>query len=537
METSFYEGLLYYIKGNRQQTPSNIDEKLKREILVKHQNYVVQNGKLYFKPKDKKKLREVIRINELEEILYETHNNAGHFGTQAVYTKLQPDFYWPNMFKKIEEYVKACKTCQFRKKPTPNEPLHPIKVTKPAQVIGLDCVGPLKETPNNNKYIITAVDHFTKWAEAKAVPDIKATTIAKFLFDDIIARHGSPERILTDRGTSFRNELVDSLCEIMGIKHSYTSAYHPQTNGLTEKFNGTLCNILAKLVDERGDHWDAWITTALLCYRNKVQSSTKFTPAFLTYGHNLETPFTLKRQSRQPDETETPITIDDYVELLTDKFKKVYEITQENQDKAHVVQKKAYDKKIKPASYNIGQKVLLYDSAKQNTKGDKFRKIYKGPYYIHEVHKNGTYKLRHCETQEILKDINGKRLKEFIDKPLWEPQVTIEEDVEQIRRLEERIRQDRELHDTGRGRIGDRIRQEAFKEIEQMTKLEKQIKNRMQLRRKTELDKETQMRKLAQEVVKRQDENINKRVKQVQDRIRSGQYLAKDETILVTHLD
>lgn len=128
-------------------------------------------------------------------------------------------------------------------------------------------------------------------------------------------------------------------------------------------------------------------------------------------------------------------------------------------------------------------------------------------------------------------------MKEFIDKPLWEPQVTIEKDEEQIRRLEERIRQDRELQDTRKGRIGDKIRQEALKEIEQMTKLEKQIKHRMQLRRRTEEDKETQMRKLAQEVIRRQDENINKRVRQVQNKIRSGQYLAKDEIILVTHLD
>jgi|SRR5947199_10827599 len=100
------------------------------------------------------------------------------------------------------------------------------------------------------------VNYFTKWSEARAVQDIKATTIAKFIFEEVLARHGLPERILTNRETSFRNELVYSLCEIMRIKHSFTSAYHPQTNSLTKKFNGALCNELAKLVDERGGYWD-----------------------------------------------------------------------------------------------------------------------------------------------------------------------------------------------------------------------------------------------------------------------------------------
>src|SRR5439155_750214 len=169
-------------------------------------------------------------------------------------------------------------------------------------------------------------------------------------------------------------EYVESLCEVMGTRHSYTSAYHPQTNGLTEKFNGTLCNMLAKFVDEQGGSWDTWIPAALMCYRNKVHSSTKFTPALLRYGHNLETPFTLKRKSRDLNEPEGNVTPQDYVELLSNHHKRIYEIAKQNQDKAHEQQKKSYDKRIKQVSYKIGDKVLLYDSAKQNTKGDKFRK-------------------------------------------------------------------------------------------------------------------------------------------------------------------
>src|SRR5947208_17138203 len=105
-----------------------------------------------------------------------------------------------------------------------------------------------------------------------------------------------------------------------------------------------------------------------MCYRNKVHSSTKFTPALIRHGHNLKTPFTLKRKSRELNEPEGNVTPQDYVELLS---KRIYEIAKQNQDKAHDQQKKSYDKKIKQVSYKIGDKVLLYDSAKQNTNLEK----------------------------------------------------------------------------------------------------------------------------------------------------------------------
>ena len=542
MEIPLYNGIKYYLRQNCQKLPKNVTEELKRKILVQHQDYVIQEKEecliLYFKDKDGT-LKEEIRSDELEEILEEGHK--GHFGVQAAYDKLQPKYHFPHMWKTIKDYVESCRQCQLRKKPRPNEPLHSIKASKPFELVGMDCIGPLKETPDGNKYIITMTDYFTKWVEARAVKDIKATTITKFIFEEVITRHGVPERILTDRGTSFRNELVESLCEVMGTRHSYTSAYHPQTNGLTEKFNGTLCNMLAKFVDEQGGSWDTWIPAALMCYRNKVHSSTKFTPALLRYGHNLETPFTLKRKSRDLNEPEGNVTPQDYVELLSNHHKRIYEIAKQNQDKAHEQQKKSYDKKIKQVSYKIGDKVLLYDSAKQNTKGDKFKKIYKGPYYIRDTNTNGTYKLQHCETNEIQKDINGKRLKEFIDRPLWEPLITIEDDDERIKNLEDKIQQEKELRETGQRRIGDKIRDEAIKEMQQITRLEQQIKRRIQDRERTKQDKETQMRKLAQDVIKRQDKLVDKRVRDMQTKIRTGQYLAQpqddSETILIFNID
>ena len=92
------------------------------------------------------------------------------------------------------------------------------------------------------------------------MPHIKTSTIAEFIHNDVITRHGTPKTILTDQGSSFRNEVVDSLCKVMGIKYALTSAYHPQTNGLTERFNATLCEMIAKFILEQGGEWNQWIS-------------------------------------------------------------------------------------------------------------------------------------------------------------------------------------------------------------------------------------------------------------------------------------
>ena len=85
---------------------------------------------------------------------------------------------------------------------------------------------------------------------------------------DCICRYGCPKVLLTDRGTHFVNELLDTLCQQLGTKHSLSTAYHPQTNGLVERFNRTLCEALAKYANEEKDDWDLYIPSVLFAYRN-----------------------------------------------------------------------------------------------------------------------------------------------------------------------------------------------------------------------------------------------------------------------------
>ena len=168
--------------------------------------------------------------------------------------KIKERYYWPKMYNDIKIYIESCDNCQRRGKTKRREELLPLKIGGPFDKIGIDIKGPLPVTQKGNRYIIVAMDYFTKWPEARAIPNAKAETVAKFLFEEIISRHGVPKEILSDRGTSFNNALINEICDKYQTKHRLTSAYRPQTNGMVERFNRTIGESLAKLVIDKDNN-------------------------------------------------------------------------------------------------------------------------------------------------------------------------------------------------------------------------------------------------------------------------------------------
>ena len=215
--------------------------------IEKEVKYVIRNNLLY--RKEENKLLKVIRKYEFEGLMYIAHDHelSGHFGIDATYERVKEKYYWKGMRRDIEIYVKSCDSCQRRGKPIGKHELNVIKVKEPFYQIGIDVVGPLPITERNNRYIVTAMDYFTKWPEARALETADAKEIARFIYEDIICRHGCPKKILSDRGSHFNNKLVELLMEEFQIKHNFSTPYHPKTNGLIERFNKTLCESLAKL--------------------------------------------------------------------------------------------------------------------------------------------------------------------------------------------------------------------------------------------------------------------------------------------------
>jgi len=394
-----------------------MNEQEYNDLLQKQtSNYIQRNGKLYRKRTDGKELR-VIKQNEMESILFMCHDHptGGHFGVDATYNKIKERFYWAGMKTDIKNYIKKCDACQRRGQKGGETFLHPIKVTGPFERIGIDFVGPLTRTRKRNKYILVITDYLTKWPEAKAMREATAKNVVQFLYEGIICRHGCPKIILSDRGTHFKNELVEQLCDKFKINHKLSSPYHPQTNGLVERFNRTLCESLAKVI-ERENQWDEYIESVLFAYRTTKHSTIGQTPFYMMYGREAVLPI---------DEIDiTNNEAQNNQQYNRSLLKRTYEIIDLEQqqkevikkiEKSQVKQKERYDKKIQEVTFTAGTKVLLKDMVREKSYSGKLRPKWKGPYYIHEVIGKGAYKIRNTDGRVLKAPYNVKQLKEYFD--------------------------------------------------------------------------------------------------------------------------
>lgn len=127
-------------------------------------------------------------------------------------------------------------------------PLLPIPVEAPFEKVSCDISGPWPVTHDNNRYILVFIDMCTKWPEAFAIPNIEAKTVAEIFVKEIVSRHGAPRVLLSDRGSNFLSSLFREVCFLMNTEKIFTSGYRPQTNGLVERFNGTLAQSLSMYV-------------------------------------------------------------------------------------------------------------------------------------------------------------------------------------------------------------------------------------------------------------------------------------------------
>ena len=162
--------------------------------------------------------------------------------------------------------------------------MQPMLVGAPWERLGLDITGPHPVSAKGNRYILTVIDHFTKWIELIPMRNQEAATVAKLLFERVICTHGCPIQILTDQGTNFESKLFHELCKFLEIDKIRTTPYQPSTNGCIERFHATVHSLIARWVDKHQRHWDQILPAVAFAYRTSVHESTGFTPFLLTFG-------------------------------------------------------------------------------------------------------------------------------------------------------------------------------------------------------------------------------------------------------------
>ena len=215
------------------QVKFNPSFEIEYEILYKHIiNHRGTEKKLIYVP-----------VSMIKLFISSYHDNpcvGGHFGIRRTLNKIQQKFWWPNMKKSIIDYVKGCFSCQAYNGNRQKRPglLCPIEAPQgPNQLLGIDYCGPFPTTPDDNRYVLCITDYFTRFVTAVALPTCSAAITAEAIFKEHMCRYGVPKAIISDQGSSFKNQLMKSLSKLLGFHHILCTTYHPQSNGLTKRFN------------------------------------------------------------------------------------------------------------------------------------------------------------------------------------------------------------------------------------------------------------------------------------------------------------
>lgn len=344
------------------------------------ERFVLKNGLLYRESKeDGKQL--VVPKTQRREILDLGHSIpwAGHLGFMKTLMRIAKRFYWPRMYSEVKDYCKTCPECQLAVGRTPAyAPLIPLPVVDyPFERIGVDIVGPLERSQAGNRFILVICDYATRYPEAYPLREVTAKQISTALLR-FFSQVGIPREVLTDQGPNFMSHILHQVYQLLGIKRVRTTPYHPQTDGLVERFNQTLKSMLKKFVSETGKDWDKWLPFLLFAYREVPQASTGFSPFELLYAHHVRGPLDVLKESWEDTHKPSKQNILTYVLKMREQLQKTTAQAQKNLLQSQAQQKVWYDKAARTRSFQSGEQVLLLLPTSENRLLAKWQ----GPYEV-----------------------------------------------------------------------------------------------------------------------------------------------------------
>ena len=205
---------------------------------------------------------------------------GGHPGQTRMTDTLRRTYYWPQMAADVLATVRSCPPCAknrlrlIRK----SNPMKLFPATTPLECVAMDLLGPLPASKAGNKYILVITDRFTKLTQIVCLRKTTAYIIAAAFCSHWVYKYGTPKETLTDNGPQFASKFLQETCQILGVANTFTSAYHPQTNGQCERYNRTLAAMLRCYVDENPQDWDTYAPALTYAYNMHVHRSTGTRP-------------------------------------------------------------------------------------------------------------------------------------------------------------------------------------------------------------------------------------------------------------------
>ena len=389
--------------------------KATKSLWAQWNRLLLENGVLYrqWQTEDGRgtRLQLVLPRSLVPDILSALHDapSAGHLGVTKTVELVRERFYWYGLQHDVEDWCRQCEKCAKRKSPqtTARAPLVSSCPGYPFERIALDIMGPMPTTESGNKYILVVGDYFTKWKEAFAIPNQEAKTIAEKLVKEVISRYGAPEKIHSDQGRNFEAQLFQEMCVLFNMDKTRTTPYHPESDGMIERMNRTLQDMLAKYVSDHQRDWDEHLPLVMMAYRSSVHTSTQYTPFYLLFGHEVRLPVDVMF-GRQPNHKPE---VSDYVRNLRDTLEEVHEHAREHLRAAQKRQKDHYDQRIAGEQIEVGDRVFLHDPAVKKGQTKKLHSQWQGPYTVIAKIGDVTYRIQAINNPRKRKVVHFNRLK------------------------------------------------------------------------------------------------------------------------------
>jgi hypothetical protein len=339
-------------------------------------------------------------------VLSECHDSlwsGGHLGRDKTKDKLRDNYYFSRMDQYADIWIKTCTICLSTKRKHPSKlqvPLGTITAHFTWELLSIDLWDAEVISDRGHKYVLTVIDAFSKFALAIPVKNKLAKTIASKLFKHVFSKFGYPDYLHSDNGSEFCNDILKSLCEMLGIAKTHTTAYHPQGNAYAERIHQFFRNALAAFVGRDQRDWDLLIPALVNVYLESIHSALGgYTPAQVMFGRQMKNPTTPETEVKVFSETNVPA----YVAKLKLALDRAQDVI------SRIVKEKQF-KNIQPSlgkltlSYKIGDKVgLQVESLPAGVKSTKLFPRYSGPYTVTKATQDGKVL--------YLTDINGKQRK------------------------------------------------------------------------------------------------------------------------------
>ena len=360
-----------------------------------------------------------------KEVMSAAHQSliGGHSGAFKVAERIRDTFWWNNMQSDIDDHLRMCAACRTatNKFPDPTPPLKPIPVpTSIGEVYFSDLFGPLTDlSGNKNTYVMTVTDAFSKFVRLYKIDSKDSVTVAHALYKDF-SIWSPPKQIVTDGGKEYRNAVQRHLMQLFGTRHSFTSIYHPQTDGMSEVFNKTLRHFLATALldaEKAGTSYELFLPALAHSYNSSVSHATHVSPFTTHFGTQMRVPLwpLLKDEIILDPILSKSGTFEEYVSRLRRAQQVARQLAHDMAEQSHAKNKEQHDKvnKVAYKFYSKGDRILVRRNDRQVLKNQKLSAAFEPAMVLRQVDDSSYLVRRYLRRRARDVVVHSKLIKEL----------------------------------------------------------------------------------------------------------------------------